>query len=249
MTTTSAPTRCTNRHQLFSTKLAERVPTPLPSFKWDGYFDNRQMRIRHIELIWTPSPCKNSSETKAMPPKLAFALAELDCDSGKGANAEQLSRTAVEAFRTDAYADEEIFAQSMLSRSLLQQGKVDEARAAIGEAVRLSGKSRDVTVRIPMMLDHAQVMAAWKELFPASPISRSARSGSYAPLHGAASQHYGWDGEDWLAEASSSVLRARSSRPRSRVSFSSVSSCDRPRAGLALSSTSPRTSRALHSIW
>jgi tetratricopeptide (TPR) repeat protein len=93
-----------------------------------------------------------------------LALAELDCDSGKGAEAEQLSRTAVEAFRADAYADQEIFAQSILSRSLLQQGKVDDARAAIAEAVRLSEKSRDVTVRIPVMLDHANFMAAGKKL-------------------------------------------------------------------------------------
>lgn len=93
-----------------------------------------------------------------------LALAELDCDSGKGAEAEQLSRAAVEAFRADAYADQEIFAQSVLSRSLLQHEKVDEARAAIAEAVRLSEKSHDVTVRIPVMLDHAQVMAAGKDL-------------------------------------------------------------------------------------
>jgi len=93
-----------------------------------------------------------------------LALAELDCDSGNGAEAEQLSRMAVEAFRADAYTDEEISAQSMLSRALLQQGKVDEARAAIAEAVRLSEKSQDVTVRIPVILDHAYVMAAAKNL-------------------------------------------------------------------------------------
>jgi tetratricopeptide (TPR) repeat protein len=52
-----------------------------------------------------------------------LALAELDCDSGKGTEAEELSRAAVAAFRADAYADEEIFAQSMLSRALLQQGR------------------------------------------------------------------------------------------------------------------------------
>jgi hypothetical protein len=48
----------------------------------------------------------------------------------------------------------------MLSRALLQQGKVDEARSAVAEAIRLSEKSQDVTVRIPLMLDHAYVMAA-----------------------------------------------------------------------------------------
>jgi tetratricopeptide (TPR) repeat protein len=93
-----------------------------------------------------------------------LALAELDCDSGKGTEAEQLSRAAVEVFRADAYAEDEIFARSMLSRALLQQGKVDEARAAIAEAVRLSEKSQDVSVRIPVIIDHAYVMAAGKNL-------------------------------------------------------------------------------------
>jgi serine/threonine protein kinase/tetratricopeptide (TPR) repeat protein len=91
-----------------------------------------------------------------------LALAELDCDSGKGTEAEQFSRAAVDAFLADAYADEEIFAQSMLSRALLQQGKTDEGRATIAEAVRLSEKSQDVIVRIPVILDHASVMAVEK---------------------------------------------------------------------------------------
>lgn len=93
-----------------------------------------------------------------------LALAELLCDSGKGAEAEQLSRQAVEAFRADAYVDEEIAAQAMLSRSLLQQGRIDGAHAAIVEAVRLSEKSQDVMVRIPVVLDHAYVMAGEKNL-------------------------------------------------------------------------------------
>jgi serine/threonine protein kinase/tetratricopeptide (TPR) repeat protein len=93
-----------------------------------------------------------------------LALAELDCDSGRGAEAEQLSRAAIAAFRADAYGDEESLGQGMLSMALLQQGKVDEARSAITEAVRLSEKSHDVMVRIPVMLDHAYVMAADKNL-------------------------------------------------------------------------------------
>src|ERR1700676_5523746 len=93
----------------------------------------------------------------------SLALAELDCDSGKATEAEKLSRTAAEAFRAEAYADQEIFAQSILSRSLLQEGRIDEARAAISEAVRLSEKSMDVMVRIAVMLDRAEVMAAGKD--------------------------------------------------------------------------------------
>jgi len=101
-------------------------------------------------------------------------LAELDCDSGKGAEAEQLSRAAVQAFRADAYVDEEIFAQSMLSKALLQQGKLDEAGVAVAEAVRLSEKSQDVLIRIPVILDHAYVMAAGKNLSGAETAAQEA---------------------------------------------------------------------------
>jgi eukaryotic-like serine/threonine-protein kinase len=92
--------------------------------------------------------------------KTQLALAELDCDSGKGAEAEQLSRAAVETFRADAYTDEESLAESMVSKALLQQGKLEEARSAMAEAVRLSQKSQDVLVRIPVMIDQAYLLAA-----------------------------------------------------------------------------------------
>jgi serine/threonine protein kinase/tetratricopeptide (TPR) repeat protein len=117
-------------------------------------------RESYVEALSLQESLGNKSDAA----ETRLALAELDCDSGKGIEAERLSRAALEAFHADAYADEEIFAQSMLSRALLQQGKVDEARTAIAEAVRLSEKSQDVTVRIPVMLDHAYVMAAGKNL-------------------------------------------------------------------------------------
>jgi hypothetical protein len=62
----------------------------------------------------------------------------------------------------------------VLSRSLLQQGKTNEARAAIAEAIRLSEKSQDVTVRIPVILDHAYVMAAGKDLVGAARAAQQA---------------------------------------------------------------------------
>jgi len=103
-----------------------------------------------------------------------LAMAELDCDSGKGTEAEQLSRAAVDAFRADQYADEQIFAESIFSRALLQQGKMDEARAAIAQAVRLSEKTQDVNVRISVMIDQAYVMAASSNLGRAESTAREA---------------------------------------------------------------------------
>jgi serine/threonine protein kinase/tetratricopeptide (TPR) repeat protein len=103
-----------------------------------------------------------------------LAIAELNCDVGKAAEAESQARKALETFRGEAYFDAEISAQAVLSRSLLQQGKTNEARAAIAEAMRLSEKSQDVTVRIPVILDHAYVMAAGKDLVGAARAAQQA---------------------------------------------------------------------------
>jgi eukaryotic-like serine/threonine-protein kinase len=108
------------------------------------------------------------------------ALAELECDRGKATEAEQLSREALTVFRADAYADQEIFAGSILSRALLQQGKIDEAGSAIANAVRLSEKSQDVIIRTLVMLDHANVMAAGKNLAGAQTTARDALTRSRA---------------------------------------------------------------------
>jgi hypothetical protein len=48
----------------------------------------------------------------------------------------------------------------MVSRALLRQGKLEEARSAMAEAVRLSKKSQAVLVRIPVMIDQAYLFAA-----------------------------------------------------------------------------------------
>ncbi|MGA8149524.1 MAG: protein kinase [Terriglobales bacterium] len=88
-----------------------------------------------------------------------LALAELNCDSGKAAEAESQAREAFETFRTEAYVGGEISAQALLSKSLLQQGKIKEAGAALAAGLRLSENTRDVTVRLPLNLAHAYVQA------------------------------------------------------------------------------------------
>jgi eukaryotic-like serine/threonine-protein kinase len=103
-----------------------------------------------------------------------LGLAELDCDSGKGTEAEQLSHAAAETFRADAYTDEESLAQSMVSRALLQQGNLNEAHSAMAEAVRLSQKTQDVLVRIPVIIDHAYLLAAGDNLGEAEATAQDA---------------------------------------------------------------------------
>lgn len=91
-----------------------------------------------------------------------MALGELACDSGRATEAETLARVAIEEFRREKEADDEISGESLLSRSLLQQGKLNQAQEAIAAALTLSKKSRDVTVRMPLEIQSAYVRAAAK---------------------------------------------------------------------------------------
>jgi tetratricopeptide (TPR) repeat protein len=101
------------------------------------------------------------------------ALAELDCDSGQVSDAETLARAAIQEFQAEREADNEIQAEAMLSRALLQQGKLADAQRAITRALALSKKSSDVTVRLPLAIQNAYTRAAAKDLPEAERIARS----------------------------------------------------------------------------
>jgi serine/threonine protein kinase/tetratricopeptide (TPR) repeat protein len=102
-----------------------------------------------------------------------LALAELDCDSGKAAQAEALTRAALQEFQAEKDMNHQIAAAGLLSRALLQQGKATEARQAVATALTLSGKSRDVTIRMPLEIQVAYVRAATKDLRGAEQAARN----------------------------------------------------------------------------
>jgi serine/threonine protein kinase/tetratricopeptide (TPR) repeat protein len=105
-----------------------------------------------------------------------LALAELDCDSGKAAQGEALARGALQEFQGEKDLNHQIAAGSLLSRALLQQGKVTEAQQAIATAVTLSRKSGDVTIRMPLEIQVAYVRAAAKDLRGAEEAARNVLS-------------------------------------------------------------------------
>ncbi len=102
------------------------------------------------------------------------ALAELDCDSGQASEAERLTRAAIQEFQAEQEWDNEIQAVSVLSQSLLQQGKLDDAQQAIARALTLAKKSSNVTVRLPLEIQNAYTQAATKNLPDAERIAQSA---------------------------------------------------------------------------
>jgi tetratricopeptide (TPR) repeat protein len=101
------------------------------------------------------------------------ALGELDCDAGQPSEAESLARAAIQEFHAEREVDNEIQSQALLSWSLRQQGKLEEAQAAIANALALSKKSSDVTARLPLAVQNAYMRAAAKDLPEAERLARS----------------------------------------------------------------------------
>ena len=106
-----------------------------------------------------------------------MAMAELDCDSGQASEAETLARAAIQEFQAEQEADDEIQSETLLSRSLLQQGKFEDAQKAIARALTLSKKSSDVTVRLPLAIQNAYMRAAAKDLPDAERLARNVAGG------------------------------------------------------------------------
>jgi serine/threonine protein kinase/tetratricopeptide (TPR) repeat protein len=102
-----------------------------------------------------------------------LVLGELDCDSSQASEAETRARAAIEEFRAEREADLEIQSEALLSRSLLQQGRIEEAQQAMARALTLSNKSSDVTVHLPLAIQHAYTRAAVKEFPEAERLTRN----------------------------------------------------------------------------
>jgi serine/threonine-protein kinase len=101
------------------------------------------------------------------------ALAELDCDSGQAFDAETLAQAAIREFRAEREADNEIQSEAMLSRALLQQGKLADAQRTIAKALVLSKQSSDVTVRLPLAIQNAYAQLAANDFPEAERLARN----------------------------------------------------------------------------
>jgi len=91
------------------------------------------------------------------------ALAELACNSGHPSEAEPLAQAALKVFQEQNEPDDEIVAGTLLSRSLLEQGKMEEAGASLEIPLKLARKSSDVNTRLSLALVHARVLSAMND--------------------------------------------------------------------------------------
>jgi tetratricopeptide (TPR) repeat protein len=102
-----------------------------------------------------------------------LALAELDCDSGQAREAEPLARAAMQVFQEQNEADGQTFAVALLSRSLLEQGKIEEAAASLDAASNGLKKGSDITARLTFQLAYANVLTGKRDSTAAENVIRS----------------------------------------------------------------------------
>jgi len=92
--------------------------------------------------------------------EIGLALAELDIEEGRGAEAEALIRDAVKVFRAAKLSVDEITAHTMLARSLLAIGKKSDALKELESSRSLAAKTQNRLVALDFAITEARVLAA-----------------------------------------------------------------------------------------
>ena len=88
------------------------------------------------------------------------SLAELSLEEGHPEQAETLLRPAITEFEKEKEMPDATSANTLLSRALLAQGKLEEARKAIQHGIELGGKSRDPALTLPLAIQNARTEMA-----------------------------------------------------------------------------------------
>lgn len=85
------------------------------------------------------------------------SLAELSLEEGHPEQAETLLRQATTEFEKENGTPDATSAYTLLSRTLLTEGKLEEARKAIQHAAELGRKSPDPALTLPLTIQNAQI--------------------------------------------------------------------------------------------
>jgi tetratricopeptide (TPR) repeat protein len=88
------------------------------------------------------------------------SLAELALEERHPEQAESLLRLAITEFEKEKEEPDIASAYTILSRTLLMQGKVEEARQAIAHAAEVSRSSPDPALKLPIAIQNSRVKAA-----------------------------------------------------------------------------------------
>jgi len=108
-------------------------------------------------------------------------LAQLDLEEGHPDRAEHLLRKAIPEFEKENADPDLANAYLLLSRVLLQQGKLEEARDAFARAVKLSRTNPAPALKLPLAMQHARL-----EIAPGNAVSGMTLTAARRELHAVA---------------------------------------------------------------
>ena len=100
---------------------------------------------------------REHNEEKNYSAESDLQLAEIALDQARPADAESLARKAASVFEKNNVPGSAALAYAMLTRSLLAQGKLSDARAAAVHAVALANRGSDRMVRMKAGFAEAEV--------------------------------------------------------------------------------------------
>jgi hypothetical protein len=92
--------------------------------------------------------------------EIGLALAELDIEEGRAAEALSLIQDAVKVFRAAKLSDDETTAHTLLARGLLATGKPNDAQKELESARPLAAKTQNRLVALDFAITEARVLAA-----------------------------------------------------------------------------------------
>lgn len=144
------------------------------------------------------------------------ALAGVSIEERDFSEAEALLRKSLAEFRTESALMDEIHAETDLSRALLHQGKLADARQTISDAMVLDKDTRDPSLRLPVAIMDARIQA--EEL-----VSRTKSRPDFAEprrkfLNALSTAHQlGYYGIECDARLAQAELEVRENSPAARV--------------------------------
>jgi len=134
---------------------------------WKGSLDQAREKYQQALAIQNENGAQSDVE------ETRLSVAELSIEEGQTDAATALAYSARKLFRNQGPIEEEVWADAVLARALLAQGKRQEARNELESATGLVAKVQNPEIRIKFAIVAASVRAASAALADKSALSRS----------------------------------------------------------------------------
>ena len=134
---------------------------------WKGALDQARERYQQALAI------RNQNGAEIDVEETRLSVAELSIEEGQADTAKALAYSARKLFRNQGRIEDEVWADAVLARALLAQGKVPEARNELESATGLVAKVQNREVRLKFEIVAASIRAASATFADKSALVRS----------------------------------------------------------------------------